>query len=67
MLILFGLGTLADIGDLKLLKDNGLMVLDEVLGLLMMEISSLIGNLAMSLGNGFAGFFTTMRPALLSG
>ncbi len=67
MLILFGLGTLAAIGDLKLFKHDRLMLLDELLGILVVEVPSLIGNLTMCLCYGFAGFLTPMRTALLSG
>jgi len=66
ILTLFGLGTLADIRDLKLFKDNGLMLLDQLPGLFVMEVPSLIGNLPMSLGYCFAGFLTSVAPALLS-
>ncbi len=38
MLILFGLGTLADIGDLKLFKHDSLMLLDELLGILVVTL-----------------------------
>jgi hypothetical protein len=67
ILILFGLGTLADIRDLKLFKDNGLMLLDELLGLFVMKVPSLIGNLTVGLRYRFMGFLPAMRTVLLSG
>jgi hypothetical protein len=42
------------------------MLEDEVLGLLMMEVPSLIGNLAMRLGNELAGLVSPVAAPFLA-
>ena len=67
LLILLGFGMLAAIGNLPLLKDESLMLLYQLLGLLVMEVATLSAYLAMSLCYHLTGFVPSMQPFFLTG
>jgi hypothetical protein len=65
VLILFGLWTAYQVGEVQVFKDDDLVLLYELLGLLVMEVSSLIGYLAVCFRHRLACLFPPMAASFL--
>src|SRR2546426_121212 len=66
LFVLFWLGAFCQVQNFQLLKDDHLMLFDQLGRMLVVKITPLISNLAMRFGNLFDGLFASMGGAFLA-